>query len=112
MAPFEAADFAAPQAQIASQLDSQLHTGTLQSLEQPLHSLRVVVVVDRLRGGGACRHLHHIAVDELLLAGLLQCVVEDAVVLAYGVSTQPFLLLVVEVLLYLGSGEIRKADIA
>ena len=63
-------------------------------------------MVDRRLGRGAGRLLGHVADDELPPPGVLQGVVEHAVVLPHGVAAQPLRLLSVEVILDLGCGEL------
>ena len=88
MAPFETADLAAPQSQISRQLYSQFHRRPLQCLEQLLHSFRIIVMVHRLCGGRPYGHFYHIALNQVLLSGLFQSIVENAVMLAYCIGTQ------------------------
>ena len=112
MAPLQAADLAAPQAHVPGQLHHGLQACPGQNLKELGHGLAVIVVVDGAAGGGRVHLLRHVAGHQLLTAGVLQGVVQHAVVLADGVVAQALRLLAVEVLLHLGGGELRQADAA
>ena len=105
VAPLQRADLAAAQAQVARQLHHRLQGGAGDQLKEPGHGAAVVEVVGGMGGGGRKDPLGRIAGEELLPPGVLQGVVEQAVVLAHRVAAQPLLLLLVEVALDLGGGQ-------